>query len=186
MSLSIDDRTAGTESGFAFTCIDGTGIEVEGCKGALIQGNRIIEENMLPTPEIQKKYGLGKFVKKNAVKGTLISQKIWDEEYFPAWHQGAALHVGMPEIGDCIQVLGNYIENAAQGMDIQADHVIISQNIVNNAFVGMKAMHGAAQRPDHWQSIHQKRSLEHRLDARRNVPRGGPSRASYLGAARPC
>lgn len=28
-------------------------------------------------------------------------------------------------------------------MDIHADHITISQNIVNNAFIGMKAMHGS-------------------------------------------
>jgi hypothetical protein len=40
-------------------------------------------------------------------------------------------------------LIGNYIENAAQGIDIQSDHVIVSQNIVYNAAVGMKAMHGS-------------------------------------------
>ncbi len=35
------------------------------------------------------------------------------------------------------------VENAAQGIDIHADHVIVAQNIVNDAFMGMKAMHGS-------------------------------------------
>jgi hypothetical protein len=48
-----------------------------------------------------------------------------------------------PETSDFIQVIGNYVENAAQGIDIHADHVILADNIVNNAFIGMKATHGA-------------------------------------------
>ena len=35
------------------------------------------------------------------------------------------------------------IINAAQGLDIHADHVIIADNIVNDSFMGMKSMHGS-------------------------------------------
>jgi len=142
--ISVDDRTANPELGYAFKCIDGTGIEVNHSVGMLIEGNRVIEQKLLPTPEIQKQFDLGKFVKKNAQKGILTNQQMWDEEYNNAWHQGSAIVVNAPEVGDCTQVLGNYIENAAQGMDIHADHVIVSHNIVNNAFIGMKAMHGSS------------------------------------------
>jgi hypothetical protein len=86
---------------------------------------------------------LGKFVKKNPVKGSLISQKTWDEGRVDNWHQGSAILIDAPEASDYTQVLGNYIENAGQGMDIHSDHVTIAQNIVNNAFIGMKAMHGS-------------------------------------------
>ncbi|MEP6672501.1 MAG: hypothetical protein ABJF10_25280 [Chthoniobacter sp.] len=141
--ISVDDRTANPELGYAFKCIDGTGITVDRCVGALIEGNRVIELHLLPTPEIQKEFDLGKFVKKNAQKGILTNQKVWDDEYMNAWHQGSAIVVNAPEVSDCTQVLGNYIENAAQGLDIHADHVVVSQNIVNNAFIGMKAMHGS-------------------------------------------
>ena len=44
---------------------------------------------------------------------------------------------------DCTQVIGNLVERAGQGFDIHADHVILSQNIVNDALIGMKAMHGS-------------------------------------------
>ena len=80
MRISVDDRTAGTDWGYAFKCIDGTGIEVRYSKGTLIQGNRVIEQNLLPTPEIQKKFDLGRFVKKNAKKGTVASQQAWDAD----------------------------------------------------------------------------------------------------------
>jgi hypothetical protein len=111
--------------------------------GTLIHGNRVIEEDLLPTPEIKEKYQLGEFVKKNPVKGTIISQKVWDEEYVSNWHQGSAIIVTSPDVSDYTRILGNSIENAAQGIDIHSDHVIIAQNIVNNAFMGMKAMHGS-------------------------------------------
>jgi hypothetical protein len=143
MRISIDDRTAGTDWGYAFNYIDGTGISVRESEGVLIQGNRVIEETLLPTPEIKEKFGLGKFVKKNAQKGSFISQKTWDAEYVSNWHQGSAIIATSPMSTDCVQILGNYIENAAQGIDIHADHVIVAQNIVNNAFMGMKAMHGS-------------------------------------------
>ena len=72
-----------------------------------------------------------------------ISQQTWDEGRVSNWHQGSGIVVTAPEVTEFTQLLGNYIENAAQGIDIHADHVIISQNIVNNAFIGMKAMHGS-------------------------------------------
>ncbi|MFA7004294.1 MAG: hypothetical protein WC429_09675, partial [Verrucomicrobiia bacterium] len=143
MRISVDDRTAGTDWGYAFKCSDGTGIEVRYSKGTLIQGNRVIEQNLLPTPEIQKQFDLGKFVKKNAQKGALMNQKTWDAEYTDNWRQGSAIIVTAPEVSDCTQILGNYIENAAQGIDLHSDHVIVAQNIINNSHIGMKAMHGS-------------------------------------------
>jgi hypothetical protein len=50
---------------------------------------------------------------------------------------------GDPTISDRIQLIGNYIENAAQGIDIHSDHVIVAQNFIDNSALGMKAMHGA-------------------------------------------
>jgi parallel beta helix pectate lyase-like protein len=143
MRISIDDRTNSDDWGYAFHCIDGSGIVVKHSTGTLIQGNRVVEEHLLPTPEIKEEYQLGEFVKKNAVKGTIISQKVWDEEYVNNWHQGSAIIVTSPEVSDYTRIVGNSIENAAQGIDIHSDHVIIAQNIVNNAFMGMKAMHGS-------------------------------------------
>lgn len=143
MRISVDDRTRSADWGYAFKCIDGTGIAVSYSKGTLIQGNRVIEQNLLPTPEIQKKFDLGTFVKKNAKKGVVTNQKMWDEQYTNAWHQGSAVIVTAPDVSDYTQILGNYIENAAQGIDLHSDHVIVAQNIINNAHIGMKAMHGS-------------------------------------------
>ena len=144
MSIAIDDRTQNVALlGYAFRCIDGTGIVCDRCRGTLIQGNHIIEENLRPTPEIKAKHQLGKFTKKNSTKGSLISQEVWDAEYTNNWHQGSGLIVTGPTQSDLTRILGNHIENAAQGIDLHSDHVIVANNIVNNAFIGLKAMHGS-------------------------------------------
>jgi hypothetical protein len=143
MRVAVDDRTASPHYGYAFKCIDGTGIGVSYSTSVLIEGNRVMEEQLLPTPEVQKAHDLGRFVKKAGSKGSIVSQKAWDAEYVDNWHQGSAIIVTAPEVSDSIRILGNAIENAAQGIDIHADHVIIQGNIVNNAFIGMKAMHGS-------------------------------------------
>jgi len=141
--IAVDDRTKTSFLGYAFRCIDGTGISVNSSIGVMVANNRIIERRMLPTPELKAKYSLGKFTKKNAKRGWHISQEMWDSEYFNGWHQGAALVINNGETGDCIHILGNYIENAAQGIDVHADHVIMANNVINNAFIGMKAVHGS-------------------------------------------
>lgn len=144
MTITIDDRTQNAALlGYAFRCIDGTGIVCDRCRGTLIQGTRIIEENLRPTREIKEQHQLGKFTKKNPAKGSLIAQEVWDAEYTNNWHQGSGLIVTGPTYSDFTRILGNHIENAAQGIDIHSDHVIISNNIVHNAFIGMKAMHGS-------------------------------------------
>ncbi len=143
MRISIDDRTQNLDWGYAFRCIDGTGISVAASRGTVLQGNQVIEKHMLPTPEVKEKYGLGEFIKKNEKKGAIISQETWDREYTSNWHQGSAIIVTSPTQSDYTQIIGNYIENAAQGIDLHSDHVIVSQNIVNNALIGMKAMHGS-------------------------------------------
>ena len=143
MRVSIDDRTQSNDWGYAFNCTDGTGISVDYSTGTLIEGNRVIEDNFVPTPEVKAKYKLGDYVKKNAVKGGIMNQQAWDSNYTDAWQQGSGIVVNAPEVNDLTRVIGNHIENAAQGLDIHADHVIVSQNIITNAFIGMKAMHGS-------------------------------------------
>jgi hypothetical protein len=143
MRVSIDDRTQSKDWGYAFNCTDGTGISVDYSTGTLVEGNRVIEDNFVPTPEVKAKYKLGDYVKKNAVKGGIMSQQAWDSNYTDAWQQGSGIVVNAPEVNDLTRVIGNHIENAAQGLDIHADHVIVSQNIITNAFIGMKAMHGS-------------------------------------------
>jgi hypothetical protein len=143
MRVSVDDRTANKDLGYAFNCTDGTGISVSYSTGTLIEGNRVVEDNMVPTPELKAKHKLGDWIKKNAEKGSMIHQATWDLGYTDAWQQGSGIIVTAPEVSDCTRILGNHIENAAQGIDLHSDHVIVSNNVVVNSFMGMKAMHGS-------------------------------------------
>jgi hypothetical protein len=141
--VSVDDRTGNPELGYAFNCVIGTGILVREGRGTLIQGNRVIEERTVPTEELKRRYALGAYVKKNATRGRLANAKDWEAGYTNNWQQGTAIHVASPTTTDFAQVLGNYVENAGQGFDVHADHVILAQNVVNDALIGMKAMHGS-------------------------------------------
>ena len=143
MRVTVDNRTGSLEWGYAFNCTDGTGISISYSTGTLVEGNRIIEERLVPTPEIKATYKLGDYVKKNPVKGTLLSQQAWDANYTDNWQQGSGLIVTAPMVSDLTRILGNHIENAAQGIDLHSDHVIVSNNIIVNSFMGMKAMHGS-------------------------------------------
>ena len=143
MRVTIDDRTKSLEWGYAFNCTDGSGINISYSTGTHIEGNRIIEERLIPTPEIKAQYKLGDWVKKNPVKGTFLSQQTWDAGYTDNWQQGSGLVVTAPAVSNLTRILGNHIENAAQGIDIHCDQVIVSNNIITNAFMGMKAMHGS-------------------------------------------
>lgn len=142
--ISIDDRTANKDLyGYAFRCIDGNGIAVSYSTGTLIEGNTILGEHLRPTLENKKKHDLGRIVKKLPRKPDPVNRKLWDEEYTDNWNQGSAIIVTSPESSDHTRILGNHIQNAAQGIDLHCDRVIVSGNIVDNAFIGMKAMHGS-------------------------------------------
>jgi hypothetical protein len=143
MRVSVDDRTADANWGYAFNCTDGTGINVNRSIGTLMESNRVIEENLRPTPQIKARFKLGDWVKKNPVKGRLMSQQAWDAAYTDNWQQGSAIIVTGPKVSDLTRIIGNHIENAAQGIDLHCDHVIVSNNMVVNSFMGMKAMHGS-------------------------------------------
>lgn len=143
MRVTIDDRTGDLNWGYAFHCTDGTGIGVNSSTGTLIEGNRVIEEDFRPTPAIQEKYKLGEWAKKNPVKGKLMGQKAWDTAHSENWQQGSGIIVTGPEVSGLTRILGNHIENAAQGIDLHSDHVIVANNVVANSFMGMKAMHGS-------------------------------------------
>ena len=143
MRISIDDRTASEDWGYAFRCTDGTGISLDRSSGCLIEGNRIVEERLVPTREVREQHGLGDFVKKNPVKGKIVDDVMWNADYTDAWQQGSAIVVNAPKDSAMTRLLGNHIENAAQGIDIHSDQIIVANNLVANAFIGMKAMHGS-------------------------------------------
>lgn len=143
MRVTVDDRTADANWGYAFNCTDGSGISVDRSTGTLIECNRVVEEILRPTPTIKAQYKLGDWVKKNPTKGRLMNQQAWDAAYTDNWQQGSAIIVTAPEVSDLTRILGNHVENAAQGIDLHCDHVIVANNVVVNSFMGMKAMHGS-------------------------------------------
>jgi len=143
MRVSVDDRTRSLEWGYAFNCTDGTGIQVTASQGTLIEGNTVVEEVFRPTKEMKEKHQLGVWTKKNPTKGTFLSQATWDAGYTDNWQQGSGIIVTAPEASNLTRIIGNHVENAAQGIDLHADHVIVAHNVITNSFMGMKAMHGS-------------------------------------------
>lgn len=142
--LAVDDRTDSPLYGYAFRCIDGTGILVNGGTAISLANNRIVEERWLPTREAQETLRLGALCEgrvpgkpgklgEGAVRAGRVSN----------WHQGSAIVVTGPEKSRNVIVQGNQIRNSAQGIDVHADQVIIANNIVDHGLIGVKATHGA-------------------------------------------
>ena len=140
-ALAVDDRTRNPEAGYAFKCVDGNGMKFMDCKGAQITNNRIVETVFRATKENRDKYDLGKVTVVPDKPGRHTPRGLKENPYTSNWHQGSALFFG--EQGEGAVLSGNYIENAAQGFDIHADCVTVSNNIVNGAVLGVKAMHGS-------------------------------------------
>lgn len=143
MRVSIDDRTASEDWGYAFRCTDGTGISLDRSSGCLVEGNRVVENRLVPTEAVKAGFGLGDFVKKNPVKGKIVNDVMWNAGYTDAWQQGSAIIVNAPKDSEMTRLIGNHIENAAQGIDIHSDRISVANNMIANAFIGMKAMHGS-------------------------------------------
>lgn len=139
--ITVDDRTASELYGYAFKAIDGTAIVVTECVGVLLQGNRLLEDNIFPNPETKAAHDLGAFTE--GAHPSKPGQFAPKNNYANNWHQGSAIVVTGPLNTSHVQITGNYIENAAQGIDIHADHVTCSQNTINHAFIGVKSMHGS-------------------------------------------
>ena len=101
----------------------------------------ILESRIYPTRKTKEKHHLGDFTdgEKPLKKGRLAPEGA----YANNWHQGSAILVTSPEETDHVLITGNIIRNAAQGIDIHADHVTCSNNSIDHAFIGIKCMHGA-------------------------------------------
>ena len=139
--ITVDDRTESEMYGYAFKVIDGTGILVNNGQDISIVNNEVIEDNIVPNPETKAQFDLGRLCegRKPTVKGQLAPKG----DYANNWHQGSAIVVTAPEETDHILVSGNMIRHAAQGIDLHADHVTCTNNIIDRAFIGIKCMHGS-------------------------------------------
>ncbi|MDQ1257505.1 MAG: hypothetical protein QG656_2111 [Candidatus Hydrogenedentes bacterium] len=144
--IAVDDRTAEGETlyGYAFHCIDGTGILVERCTGTVIENNRVVENNLFPTPEMKAKYNLGALTEgRYPSKQGALATEAFRSNYVGNWHQGSAITVTGPEDTRHSSIRGNYIENAAQGIDLHCDNALVTDNTVNHGMMGIKATHGS-------------------------------------------
>ncbi len=139
--IGVDDRTGSELYGYAFKVIDGTGIVATQCKDVLITGNLVVEERLFPTLETKQAHGLGSLTegRNPTKKGPLAPPG----DYANNWHQGSGIVVTSPEVSDHVTVSNNVIRNAAQGIDMHADHVTCTGNSIDRAFVGIKCMHGS-------------------------------------------
>lgn len=140
----IDDRTDSDLMGYAFRCIDGTGIGVRYSTATTIVNNRIIEQDFLATEATRDRYKLGEVTIMPPEPGRpLVPDSVYRTGYTDNWHQGSGIIVTGLGTSRYTLISGNYIQNAGQGIDLHADYVIVSGNIVNTAMMGMKAMHGS-------------------------------------------
>lgn len=142
--LAVDDRTESPLYGYAFRCIDGTGILVNNATGVAISGNRIVEERWLPTRENKDSLRLGELCPGRAPQNPgKLGEGAVRAGRVNNWHQGSAIVVTGPEKTRQIIVQGNQIRNCAQGIDVHADEVLIAGNTVDRGMMGVKATHGA-------------------------------------------
>jgi hypothetical protein len=142
-TIAIDDRVKDPLYGYAFNAIDGHGIRAINCKGIQILHNRVMEKELLPTKEIMEKYQLGHMVKRLDKLGPLASYGVSKDGFLFIWHQGAGIGVHGASVNTQTQIEGNYIENAAQGIDAHSDFMTLVGNHVEDCYIGLKAFHGS-------------------------------------------
>lgn len=141
--ITVDDRTESENYGYAFICIDGTGIGVRESLGTVIEGNRIVETTLFPTREIKEKYRLGTLTEgRKPTKPGVLAGEVVKRGYVNNWHQGSAIIVTDPEKSRHTRISGNYLQNAAQGIDLHCDNAICVNNTVDHGMMGIKATHG--------------------------------------------
>ncbi len=141
--IAVDDRTDSALYGYAFHCIDGTGILVEDSVGTVIESNRVLEQDLLPTEDAKKAHSLGRLCEgRQPSNPGELGATAFKNGYVSNWHQGSAIVVTSPETTRQTIVRGNYLENAAQGIDLHCDHAIVKDNLIDCAMIGIKATHG--------------------------------------------
>lgn len=144
--IAVDDRTALGESlyGYAFRCIDGSGIVVRNSRNIQLLHNQIMEDNLLPTREIKERYQLGTLTEgKHPNNPGALGKNAVRDGYVSNWHQGSAIMVTSPEITRDILISGNYIGNCAQGIDLHCDYTRCTNNTVVCGMIGIKMTHGS-------------------------------------------
>ena len=142
--VTVDDRTASPLYGYAFRCLDGNGVIIQGGRGNCVLDNQIIEHRLLPTREIKESNRLGDLTEgRQPTKFGELGRALEKSRFARNWHQGSAIVVTSPEDTDFTRVAGNDLENCAQGIDLHCDRALVTHNTVNGGMIGIKAMHGS-------------------------------------------
>lgn len=142
--IAVDDRTSDDPNnayGYAFKCIDGTGLVASHCVGLKVQNNRVVEYALLPTREMQATHDLGALTEgRFPTRPGQLGASAVARGRVDNWHQGSAVLISQC---DNVAVTGNYVENCAQGFDIHSDNVVVANNTVFRGMMGVKMTHGA-------------------------------------------
>lgn len=143
-TIGIDDRTANPLLGYAFHCIDGSGIVVTHSRRIAILDNQVMERALVPSREIFEKHGLGKLTDgAHPTKLGDLGRRAVDGDHVNNWHQGSAIVATSPTETSHLLIRGNRLLNAAQGIDLHCDDSIISDNVIDHCMIGLKATHGS-------------------------------------------
>ncbi|MCC7491969.1 MAG: right-handed parallel beta-helix repeat-containing protein [Fimbriimonadaceae bacterium] len=148
-ALAVDDRTGPPDSanarlyGYAFRCLDGSGIVVRESRGIALLDNQIRETRWRPTAAVQREQRLGELVDgRYPPTAGLLGGEVRRTGAVQNWHQGSAILVTSPTTTRGVLLRGNRIEQAAQGIDLHADQVTCTANQIDNALIGIKLTHG--------------------------------------------
>lgn len=150
--IGLDDRTGPPNStaaelyGYAFRCLDGTGILIADSRWVTVDACRIVERRLHPTRETRDAHGLGDLVdgRYPATTGRLATG-VLRRRYARNWHQGSAILISGPSTTAHVMVRDTLIDNAGQGIDIHADEVTCLGNRIDGAMIGIKATHGSSR-----------------------------------------
>lgn len=95
--VTVDDRTANALYGYAFRCLDGNGVIVQGGRGNWILDNHIIEHRLLPTREIKERHQLGDLTEgRQPTRFGELGRALEKSRFARNWHQGSAIVVTGP------------------------------------------------------------------------------------------
>jgi hypothetical protein len=141
-TVTIDDRMKDDLYRYAFRAIDGHGIIVRHSSGTRLIRNRIIETSLRPTEAVMREHDLGRIVDRAPELGPLASYGV-KEGFAFIWHQGAGIGVQGPSRTALTLIEGNYIENAAQALDVHSDFMIVTNNHITTCYTGIKVFHGS-------------------------------------------
>jgi len=142
--IAVDDRTDSPLYGYAFRCIDGTGLLISESRDVRVTNNLFNDTRLLPTRKIVERFRLGELTEgKKPTQPGELGQGAVRAGRVNNWHQGSAIVVTAPGKTAQVQIQGNRILNAAQAIDLHCDETIVADNAIDGAMIGVKMTHGS-------------------------------------------